>query len=109
VIEKLPAKIERLRSGLEKLTELNHVGDIRQAGLMAGVELVKNRRTRAGYALKERVGHRACLEARRDGVLIRPLGNTIVLMPPLSVTLKELDVLVGAVRRSIHAVTGNGS
>lgn len=58
---------------------------------MAGIELVRDRATSESFASSERRGHRACLHARTQGVLLRPLGDVLVIMPPLSVTLEELD------------------
>ncbi len=89
-----------------KLAPLAHVGDIRQWGLMVGIELVRDRADRAPYALRERIGHRVVAEARRRGVILRPLGNVIVLMPPLSIQEDELDRLTSVAREAIEAVTG---
>jgi adenosylmethionine-8-amino-7-oxononanoate aminotransferase len=69
-------------SRLLKLFRLPHVGDIRQQGFMAGIELVRDRATREAYPLEARVGHRVAQEARKRGPLLRPLGHIIVLMPP---------------------------
>ena len=63
---------------------LAQVGDIRQVGLMAGVELVKDWRTRQSFDLRERAGMRVCEGMARRGVLTRPIGNVVVLMPPLT-------------------------
>lgn len=89
-----------------RLAPLAHVGDIRQWGLMVGVELVRDRAERAPYPFKERVGHRVVMEARRRGVILRPLGNVIVLMPPLSIEEDELDRLTSVVQEAIKVVTG---
>ena len=103
-LERLQPKIAALRRLLEPLRDHSHVGDIRQIGLIAGIELVKNRATKAPYPLAERVGLRVADEARRLGLLIRPLGNVIVLMPPLSTTLPELRKMVGLATKAIRAV-----
>ncbi len=76
-------------------------------GLMAGIELVRDRDTRQSYPASEKVGMRVIMEARRHGVIIRPLGNVIVLMPPLCISEKELTQLCDATRASIAAVTGD--
>lgn len=80
-----------LKKLLEKFKELGHVGDIRQVGLVAGIELVKDKATKEPFPPGKRVGYRACLRARDFGLIIRPLGDTIVIMPPLSITEKELS------------------
>ena len=105
IIEKLPGKIDYLRKRLQILEPLEVVGDIRQAGLMVGIELVRNRQSKESFPPLQRMGHKICLEARRHGVLLRPLGDIIVVMPPLSVTRPQIAQLVEAVRQSILAVT----
>ncbi len=89
----LPPKVERLRTHLDRLRELPIVGDVRQKGLMAGIELVRDRRTREPWPAGERMGARACRVARDRGVLLRPLGDVVVVMPPLAVDLNLLDRL----------------
>jgi adenosylmethionine-8-amino-7-oxononanoate aminotransferase len=75
------------------IAPLEVVGDVRQWGLMVGIELVRQRRPRALFATAERVPHKIVAAARRRGVIIRPLGNVMILMPPLSVTAAELETL----------------
>jgi adenosylmethionine-8-amino-7-oxononanoate aminotransferase len=72
---------------------------------MVGIELVENRETKQLFPPEKRTGHRVIMEARKRGVLIRPLGDVIVLMPPLSISHKELDQLCDAVYESIRVVT----
>jgi adenosylmethionine-8-amino-7-oxononanoate aminotransferase len=105
IIEGLPAKVEALRLALEPLSAHPHIGEIRQCGLMVGVELVRDRATRSEYDYPLRVGHQVCLEARQAGVLLRPLGNVVVLMPPLAMTVRQLQRLVTATRAGVDAVT----
>ncbi|HEY3963085.1 MAG TPA: adenosylmethionine--8-amino-7-oxononanoate transaminase [Planctomycetaceae bacterium] len=66
---------------LSELADHPHVGDIRQKGIMVGIELVQNKAGHAAYNPAERIGHRVVLAARERGVMIRPLGDVIVLMP----------------------------
>jgi adenosylmethionine---8-amino-7-oxononanoate aminotransferase len=105
-LAKLQPKIKTLTRLLRPLGELAHVGDIRQRGFMVGIELVQDRATKSPYPLEQRIGHRVVMEARRRGLFLRPLGNVIVLMPPLTVTPRELARMVAIVREAIHAVTG---
>ncbi len=88
------------------VASLPQVGDVRRVGLMVGVELVQDRETRAHYEPALRVGYRASLAARKHGVIIRPLGDTVVLMPPLSITKDEIGQLVDATIAGIREVTG---
>lgn len=105
ILEQIQPKILRLQKGLEQFKDLPHVGDIRQLGLMAGIELVEDKASKQPYPYEKRVGHRVSMEARKHGVIIRPLGDVIVLMPPLSILEEELDRLLQAVYHAITAVT----
>jgi adenosylmethionine-8-amino-7-oxononanoate aminotransferase len=91
---------------LGSLWSCSHVGDIRQVGLMAGIELVRDWRTREPYDLGDRVGIRVCEAMMRRGVLTRPIGNVIVLMPPYCTTLEQLQRMVGELKRAVRRVLG---
>src|SRR5262249_28661820 len=97
VMAALPARVEQLRRHLAPVARLPCVGDVRQCGLIAGIELVADRATKAPFPAERRVGARVCRLARDRGVLLRPLGDVIVIMPPLAVEESVLDVLLGAV------------
>lgn len=106
VLEHLPATVERLSLALtHKVAPLPHVGEVRQRGLMVGIELVADPGTRRLFAPGLRMGRRVILEARRRGVVIRPLGDVIVLLPPLAVSEEEIDLLVDVTAASIAAAT----
>ena len=94
---------ESRRACLEPLLEHPNVGDVRQCGLAAAVELVANRETQAGFAWAERRGHLVCEAARQKGVWLRPLGNVIVIMPPLCVGEEHIEQIVESVRYGIQA------
>ena len=104
-LARLRPKIALFRRELAMLRGLPHVGDIRQLGLVAGIELVQDRATRAPYPWTQKIGVRVCEEVRRHGVILRPLGNVIVLFPPLSITAKELRHLVRVTAAAIRVVT----
>lgn len=89
----LSEKSERLRNHLERLREFAVVGDIRQKGLLAGIELVRERKSKEPFPAEERMGARFCQLARERGVLLRPLGDVLVVMPPLAIDLPLLDHL----------------
>jgi adenosylmethionine---8-amino-7-oxononanoate aminotransferase len=95
-----------LRGELKSLWPLPNVGDIRQVGLVAGIELVKNWRTREPFALRERAGIRVCAAMARRGVLTRPIGNVIVLMPPYCTTREQAAKMAGALREAAGEVLG---
>jgi adenosylmethionine-8-amino-7-oxononanoate aminotransferase len=106
ILDRLPATIEHLRGALSSLVELAWVGEIRQYGLAAGIELVADRAGGAPFPAAERRGMRVCGAARRRGVFLRPLGDVIVLMPPLTITNQEIDRLVEALRAAIPEACG---
>jgi adenosylmethionine-8-amino-7-oxononanoate aminotransferase len=107
MLTSLPRKAEVLAAALERdVRPLPHVAEIRQRGLMIGIELMRAPNRREAYAPAERTGHRVILAARKRGIVIRPLGDVIVLMPPLSITDDESRTLVAAVAESIAEVTG---
>ncbi|HXR03267.1 MAG TPA: aminotransferase class III-fold pyridoxal phosphate-dependent enzyme [Verrucomicrobiae bacterium] len=98
---------KNLRDELPNLWSLPNVGDIRQVGLMAGVELVKNWQTRRPFDLRERAGIRVCEAMAKRGVLTRPVGNVVVLMPPYCTTPVQLQKMVAALRDGIGETFGN--
>jgi len=96
----------RLATRLEELRARACVGDIRQRGLIAGIELVRDRATREPFDPRDRVGHLVCSAMRKHGILLRPLGDTVVVMPPLSVSEAEIDAIVDALSACLREVTG---
>ncbi len=99
VIEGLPPKIEALRQAMAALPD-RFVAERRQHGLMAGVLLKHDRPPEA------RTAHRVCLAARGHGVIVRPLGDLVVLMPPLAMSPEQLRTTVEAVGKGIEEVLG---
>jgi adenosylmethionine-8-amino-7-oxononanoate aminotransferase len=97
---------KNLHDELQTLWALPNVGDIRRAGLIAGIELVRDWRTREPFDLCERAGIRVCEAMARRGVLTRPVGNVIVLMPPYCTTPVQARMMVRAVFDSIREVFG---
>jgi adenosylmethionine-8-amino-7-oxononanoate aminotransferase len=104
-IKKIRKKIVLFEEELSKLNELRHVGEIRQKGMMIGIEIVKDKKTKEMYEPWERIGHRICKDIRKYEIFLRPLGNVIVIMPPLSITEKEITHLVNSIYKSIKFIT----
>jgi adenosylmethionine---8-amino-7-oxononanoate aminotransferase len=107
VLENLPPKIARLTEHLERIGQLPHVGDTRQRGLIAGIELVRDKKTREPFPWEERRGWQVCDHARQEGVLLRPLGNVVVVFPPLAISCEEIDRMLTAVERGIRRLGGD--
>lgn len=106
ILDRLQPKIAYVSQRLERdFLPLAHVGDIRQRGFMVGIELVEDRAALKPYPAALRTGHRVILEARKMGVMIRPLGDVIVLMPPLTISEDELKTLLDVVLESVRRVT----
>lgn len=104
-LENLSPKIERLAEHLDRIAEHPHVGDVRQQGLIAGIELVRDRTTKEAYPWAEKRGMRVCNHALTQGVWLRPLVNVVVIMPPLAITLEELDRICLAAEQGIQQAT----
>lgn len=107
-VNKSAAKIARLQERLQAMLLLRHVGDVRQRGFMVGIELVADQEKKSDFPAAEKVGHRVTLAARKRGLIIRPLGNVIVLMPPLSISEIEIDRLCDIAYAAIKEVTEAG-
>lgn len=108
-IQKLQLKIKFLTKELRSLKNLSHVGNIRQKGFMVGVDLVKDKARHLEYHWEEKMGVKVCARVRHYGVILRPLGNTIVLMPPLAISKRDLKKIIVATTRAIKDVTEHAS
>ncbi|MEE9214761.1 MAG: adenosylmethionine--8-amino-7-oxononanoate transaminase [Thermodesulfobacteriota bacterium] len=104
-LEKLEEKIELLENELKEFTGLSHVGNVRNKGLMVGIELVKNKDTKEPYRPKDKIGWKVADLAMEDEVLIRPLGNVVVLMPPIGISKMDLKKLLNVTYSSIKKAT----
>ena len=98
-LEALQPKIELLGELLEPLAASSAVGEVRRRGFMTGIEL-------AGFPPEARIGHQVTREARRRGAIVRPLGDVVVLMPPLAISAADLTRLVAITAEAIDAATG---
>ena len=108
IVERLQPRVSMLRQRLrDEFLSLDHVSDIRQWGYMIGIELAQDKAGRKSYPAEMRIGHQVILAARQRGVMIRPLGDVIVMMPPLSTTDGELTTLLDVVYDCIVKVTAN--
>ena len=102
-LEQMQPKIARLAEHLDRLKAMPHVGHVRQCGMLAGIELVRDTETREPFPWQEKRGIRVCDHARSGGILLRPLGNVVVIIPPPAISLEELDRICGAVEGGIRA------
>ncbi len=103
-LEKLQPKIEHLRKRLEEFWELKHVGDVRQLGFMAGIELVKDKKTGERFPYGERTGFKVAYKCRERGVFLRPLGDVMVLMMPLVISIEGMDHVLDTLKWAIGSL-----
>jgi len=106
IIERMQPRIAYLKQRLKQdFLPLAHVVDVRQWGFMVGIELAEDKNERRSYPPEKRTGHKVIVEARKRGVLIRPLGDVIILMPPLTIADEELKTLLDVTYDCIRVVT----
>ena len=85
--------------GMEKFRPLPFVGDVRYIGMVGALELVKNKKTKQPFSVKERIGQKIFQKGLEENLILRPLGNIIYLFLPLSITKSQLtDILKRAFR-----------
>ncbi|TKB62852.1 MAG: adenosylmethionine--8-amino-7-oxononanoate transaminase [Nitrospira sp.] len=103
-LSRLSAKIKMLTQWLKPIADIPCVGDIRQRGFMVGIELVQDKATKAPYPLSAKAGHHVAAIARSKGLILRPIGNVLVLIPPLSTTIDELKKMLEIIKKSIETL-----
>lgn len=101
-VQRISAYVQK---ALEGFKDLAHVGDIRQRGLMVGIELVRDKASREPYRWEEAIGVRVCRKATEMGMITRPLGNVVVFMPPLASTEADVREMISILWRAIISVT----
>jgi adenosylmethionine-8-amino-7-oxononanoate aminotransferase len=107
-LAKLPAKIKRLDDHLRELAEHPHVATTRQRGLIGALELTPDKSRGVPYPAEERRAWWVCRETLRRGVWLRPLADVLYVMPPLSISMEELDIVMSTLTAAIDAVTDSG-
>ncbi len=91
-----------LQNELEAIKSLPHVGEVRQLGLMTGIELVKDKDTKELYPWEMAIGAHVCRVARDKGLLTRPLDHVITFMPPLATPLDDLRNMTNILAEAIQ-------
>ena len=100
--EDLNIKIAELSTGLSELSENKFVGDVRQYGLAAGIELVRDKKSKEAFHSKDRVAMKVCAKIQEKGIFMRPLGDVLILMPPLSINKEEMSHLLKSIDWAIE-------
>ncbi|HEX9667526.1 MAG TPA: adenosylmethionine--8-amino-7-oxononanoate transaminase [Thermodesulfobacteriota bacterium] len=104
-LEHLQEKIEYFEQELREVEGLKHVGNVRNKGFMAGIELVADKETKMPFQLSKKIGSKVAEIASQNEVLIRPLGNVVVLMPPLGIEIEDLKKLMKVTYQAIKEAT----
>jgi len=102
ILESLPAKISLIDEVFEELAGLDYVGDVRHRGLMGGIELVQDKATKKPFPSEKQIGAKLCGAMRPKGVMLRPLDDVIVVMPPIAMGIDLLKELLGIIKDSIE-------
>lgn len=106
VLGRVSALARLMAAELARLEKHPHIGEVRQKGLMAGIEIVAHRETKESFPTEKKIGQRVIRKVREKGIILRPLGDVIVLMPPLSSTEEEIIHLVRSTAWAIDEVLG---
>lgn len=109
LLAQVETKAHHLHDELVRFENLPHVGDVRQMGMIVGVELVKDRDTREPFPAAWRTGHKVAMEARKRGLIIRPLGDVLVLFPILAASHGELKKMADILYDAVSEITGGFS
>jgi lysine--8-amino-7-oxononanoate aminotransferase len=105
LIERVQEKSRQLGEMLKSLKDLKHAGDIRHKGFMVGIELTADKQTKRPFDPKLRMGAAVCQRIREHGVILRPLGDVIVIMPPLAMEVDDLRAIVRAAGEEIAGIS----
>jgi adenosylmethionine-8-amino-7-oxononanoate aminotransferase len=105
----LRRKAEWLRADTARFWEHPNVGDVRQEGMICAIELVEDRESRKPLSASRRIGYQVCRAAARHGLLTRPIGDVLVLMPPYCVSRREVRAMAGALWRALTDILPRGA
>jgi len=108
--KKLINKIEKNSKYLSKKLDMfrahKYVGEVRQKGYMVGIEIVKNRETKEMFPVEDKICYKISINSRKYGVITRPLGNVLIMMPPLSISMSEIDIMCEGIYKSLVDILG---
>ncbi|MBB5172406.1 adenosylmethionine--8-amino-7-oxononanoate transaminase [Texcoconibacillus texcoconensis] len=102
IVASVEQKASVVQEALKPVAEQAGVGDVRQLGLMCGIELSKDKITKEPFPFEERMAYHTTLTMRKNGMLTRPLGDTVIFMPPLAAEESDLKAMVGIIEKSIE-------
>ena len=110
IIQSLPPKAALIEKYLKEIAQLPFVGNVRQYGLMAGIELVADKQTKQSFPTTQTVAAKLCAAMRPKGAIMRPLGDCLVVMPPVAIdnqTLEDLlRIVTEAIKNDLPSIAG---
>jgi adenosylmethionine-8-amino-7-oxononanoate aminotransferase len=101
ILETMPAKIDLISQYFKRFAELPYMGDVRQCGMIGGIELVADKQTKERFAPDKKIGAKVCTAMPPKGAMMRPLGNVIVLMPAVAMDLETLQKLLDIIEDTL--------
>jgi adenosylmethionine-8-amino-7-oxononanoate aminotransferase len=104
VILSLKPKMESLQRGLAEFKKHPNVGDVRQVGMMCAIELVEDKERKSSFDPSRKIGASLCRETRNHGVILRPLSDVLVIMPPFCIDSDQIDRIFYAIEKSIAKI-----
>jgi adenosylmethionine---8-amino-7-oxononanoate aminotransferase len=108
LLERIQTSAELVRSRLHQIAQIEHVGDVRQRGLLTGIELVSDAETKEPFDWREATGQRVCRRARDLGLLTRPLGDVVTFVPPLAAGEDDLSAMLDVLEQALAETIRKG-
>jgi adenosylmethionine-8-amino-7-oxononanoate aminotransferase len=102
ILESLPEKISLIDEAFEEISRLDYVGDVRRRGMMGGIEIVRDKKSKESFPYENTIGAKLCGAMRPKGLMLRPLDDVIVLMPPIAIDIELLEKLLRIIKDSIE-------
>ncbi len=106
LLKKVQKNVPYLQKKLNLFKEHKNVGEIRQRGYMVGIEIVKDKESKEIFPIKDKICYKISINSRKYSVITRPLGNVLVMMPPLSISKKEIDIMCEGIYKSLVDILG---
>ena len=107
LISKIKKRETQIQSHIEEISNLDLVGDVRHKGMLMGIELVSDKKTKTPVSLKKRLPQKIFIAAKKHGIYQRTLGNIVMVIPPLAISEKELDFLMNGIIKTIKNISHN--
>ena len=104
-MSKIKKREVQIQSRIEEISNLDIVGDVRHKGMLMGIELVSNKKTKIPVSPQKRLPQKVFIEAKKHGIYQRTLGHIVMVVPPLAISEQELDFLLDGTIKTIKNVS----